>query len=120
MVITPLMREYLGMGYSLEEAQDLSKHELEVNVQITEELKRRPFKKKAKKREPKDISHPFAITCTDHLGNVYASKGAMVRAYGISINTYNGRIYLGWSQKEALTTPSMTKHRKRKWKLNTN
>lgn len=41
----------------------------------------------------------------DYLGNVYASKTAMCKSYGVAVSTYNSRIQKGLSQKEALTLP---------------
>lgn len=43
--------------------------------------------------------------CKDHLGNTYQSKNAMCQAYGIDRQVYFGRIAIGWSVKDALTTP---------------
>lgn len=45
------------------------------------------------------------MRCTDHLGNVYKTKTEMCHAWGISLSTYMSRISLGYSVKEALTTP---------------
>ena len=42
-------------------------------------------------------------TYTDHLGNVYSTKSAMCEAYGITMNTFNGRIANGYTLEEALT-----------------
>ena len=41
--------------------------------------------------------------CKDHLGNEYASKGDMVKAYGVKYHTFAKRLCLGWSLEEALT-----------------
>ena len=41
----------------------------------------------------------------DHLGNEYKSKAAMCRAYKINEASYDKRISLGWSIKDALTKP---------------
>lgn len=42
---------------------------------------------------------------TDHLGNRYNSAGIMCRKYGISYQTFNSRLKLGWSLKDSLTIP---------------
>lgn len=50
---------------------------------------------------------------TDHLGNVYETAKAMVSHYGLTLDTYNRRIKIGWSIEKALTTPiDTTKHGK--------
>lgn len=45
--------------------------------------------------------------CTDHLGQPYPSVPDMCAAYGISPSTYTGRLERGWTQAQALTTPSV-------------
>ncbi len=47
------------------------------------------------------------FACEDHLGNKYESKAKMCEAYGIPRAVYFSRIGLGWSVKDALTTPIM-------------
>ena len=42
----------------------------------------------------------------DHKGKIYDSKRQMCQTYGISVHTYDNRIKLGWSVKQALTNPS--------------
>lgn len=44
-------------------------------------------------------------SCKDHLQNVYPSKVEMCNHWGISIDTFNTRIGLGWPIEKALTTP---------------
>ena len=39
----------------------------------------------------------------DFKGNVFPSKAAMCRAYGISVSTYTNRRKAGWTQEKALT-----------------
>ena len=41
----------------------------------------------------------------DHLGNIYRSQKDMCAFYGITCKTLGGRLYRGWSLKDALTTP---------------
>ena len=41
----------------------------------------------------------------DHLGNIFKTKSAMCRYYGISTTVLNYRQKLGWSLKQALETP---------------
>ena len=43
--------------------------------------------------------------CKDHLGNEFPSKKAMCEAYGIDRSLFFGRVSIGWSLKDALTTP---------------
>ena len=43
--------------------------------------------------------------CTDHLGNKFKSISDMCKHWGIGKSTYNYRIKLGWSKKDALETP---------------
>lgn len=43
--------------------------------------------------------------CYDHLGHKYPSKAAMCQAYNIDKHVYFGRISIGWTIEEALTTP---------------
>ena len=38
----------------------------------------------------------------DFKGNVFPSKAAMCRAYGISVSTYTNRRKAGWTQEKAL------------------
>ena len=49
-------------------------------------------------------SYTRAQDVKDHLGNSYPSISAMVRAYGISLSQYRGRMRKGWSLERALTT----------------
>lgn len=42
-------------------------------------------------------------TCTDHMGNVYASQTEMTLAWGTDPRTYLSRRRRGWSLKMALT-----------------
>jgi len=41
--------------------------------------------------------------CKDHLGNEYASKGDMLKNYGVKPITFTKRIGRGWTLEEALT-----------------
>ena len=43
--------------------------------------------------------------CHDHLGKEYDSFSAMCKHYGVSKDTFRGRIELGWTLKEILTNP---------------
>ena len=41
----------------------------------------------------------------DHKGIEYESKSQMCRAYGINVNAFMNRMYLGWTLEKALTHP---------------
>lgn len=44
-----------------------------------------------------------AVSCEDHLGNIYPSVTARAKAYGLSDATVEDRLKHGWSLKDALT-----------------
>ena len=46
--------------------------------------------------------------CKDHLGNTFASKKQMCDHYNIPTQIYFGRIGIGWTVEQALTTPIVT------------
>lgn len=49
---------------------------------------------------------------TDHNGIVYATKGTMLKKYGISLSVYNRRInVLHWTKEKALTTPMQSRQK---------
>lgn len=50
-----------------------------------------------------------AKKCKDHLGNEFDSIANMCDFYNLAITTYYGRISSGWSLKDALETPAMSK-----------
>lgn len=50
----------------------------------------------------------YTTGCIDHLGNRFKSKQAMCEFYGVTKSVYFGRIGMGWSLKDALTTPLQT------------
>lgn len=52
--------------------------------------------------------------CTDHLGNVYESKQARAKAYGLNSILISTRLYKGWSLEKALTTKVFTADEKLK------
>lgn len=43
------------------------------------------------------------VTCSDHLGNSYHTKSEMLKQWGMSKSTFDGRLRRGWSLEEALT-----------------
>lgn len=47
--------------------------------------------------------------CKDHLGHIYKSKSKMCEHYNISRKLFEYRINHGYTLKEALTLPSVTK-----------
>ena len=53
----------------------------------------------------------YKIKCKDHKGNIYESKGARARAYGLDVQIVSLRIKNGWSLEKALTTPVKTKRK---------
>ena len=42
----------------------------------------------------------------DHLGNTYESQEERAKVYGLGVSCIKGRLEIGWSLEEALTTPS--------------
>ena len=46
--------------------------------------------------------------CKDHLGNTFVSKKQMCDHYNIPTQIYFGRIGIGWTVEQALTTPIVT------------
>ena len=77
-----LFKERRRYGFSLEKS--LCPHR--VNAK---QIKKGPDKRKK--------------VCTDHLGNVYSSKGEMLKAYYISRQTFLSRKKKGWDLEKILT-----------------
>ncbi len=93
------------------------KYRLKKGMSIKEALtyqRKSPVSKKVIKASCSDY---HSTDCYDHLGNWYASKADMARAYGINPNTFRARLYSGMSIEKALTLKAPKKISNEEMKL---
>lgn len=52
--------------------------------------------------------------CTDHLGQQFPSHQALCEHHHVSMHTYHNRLRRGWTQEQALTTPTTGQQQKQR------
>lgn len=68
-------------------------------------FKTKPKKKKVKKPKEKFRTPRACFTTFDHLGQCYANREQMCKAWNIDIQLFHSRYQKGWSVERILTTP---------------
>lgn len=100
-MITDLQRDYILMGYSIEEARELASHEVAAKQKIQKELEKHEIKAASKAKR--------ARKCTDHEGREHESVAAMAKFWKLPPEVVRQRLtVLHWSKKKSLTTPVQT------------
>ncbi len=111
-MLSKTVMDYFHQGLTLEEAVEAASIEdrykksflFSSSNEVVKKYTKKPSVKKAKKALNENILFVRgSFSCTDHLGNVYKSKRAMCKAYGISIATYERRIKKYYSLERVLT-----------------
>lgn len=127
-MITDLQRDYILMGYSIEEARELASHEVAAKQKIQKELEKEKIKEAPVKTVhkyqgltltpmPDDLKQQYAAAskakrarkCTDHEGREHESIAAMAKFWKLPPDVVRQRLtVLHWSKKKSLTTPVQT------------